>query len=130
MKSGKRSAIINFLVGHVFAFTQAYFRKFFEVETLKEKYLLLSDGFFFPAIIFLSIGLISWMARDGQFDSFRYVLYLGKRRFSFKNKNEKDMTYGEFKKGLQRKEGLLWPFLVNGIYFLVMTIVFNALFGF
>ena len=125
----KRSLIV-FGLGHLIPLLHAYKRHYCQLENLSDKYLVLADGFFIPAVLLLGIGILSWLASTGQFNGIKYASYVMVERFR-PNKGQKPLSYAEFieKHGPGQRGSLLHLF-APGLYFLLMSFIFNALFGF
>lgn len=101
-----------------------------------EPYKILSNAFFVPAVLFLSLGLLSWIASDGQFDSLKYVGYYVKQTFRWGWPRPKIQNYHDYISDLKaerednkkRKVGFGF-LLVVGLTFLVVAGIFNVLFN-
>lgn len=125
----KRSLIIGGL-GHLFPLYHAYVHNFLQLEQVQDKYLLLADGFFVPAVVLLGIGVLTWLSSTGQFAGLKYATYVMFERFR-PGKGEKPLSYPEFLEKYQpARKGNLMHLFAPGLYFLLLSFIFNALFGF
>ena len=118
------------VLGHAIPLLLAYNRHYCQLENLSDKYLVLADGFFIPAVLLLGIGILSWLASTGQFNGIKYASYVMVERFK-PHKGQKPLSYAEFieKHGPAQRGSLLHLF-APGLYFLLISFIFNALFGF
>lgn len=125
----KRSLMVWGL-GHLIPLVHAYKCHYSQLENLEDKYLVLADGFFVPAVLLLGLGVLSWLASTGQFQGIKYAAYVMLERFR-PRKAEKPLSYPEFlEKQAVRPRGSLLPMFGPGAYFFVVSFIFNVLFGF
>ncbi len=122
---------IGFLLALLVANMQGLFR-----AVVEEPYKILSNALFVPAVLFLSLGLLSWIASDGQFDSLKYVAYYVKQTFRWGWPRPKIQNYHDFISELKadredkKKRRVGYGFLlVVGLTFLLGAGIFNILFN-
>ena len=63
----------------------------------KEAVRYVCDGFFVSAILFISVGVLTWTSRDGVFDGIGYAFYTWKQRYV---NHKKDGKFGETYKNI------------------------------
>ena len=81
-----------------------------------------SNGFFTVSVLWLGLGVLTWIASFGGFDGLRYLTYVFKQKFSRKPKL---ISYFEFKQErLEKKthEPLRY-LLIPGAFFLAFAVI-------
>ena len=124
-----RRYLIGGFISLLLAFSIMWSRGLFSAETLLDRYMILSDGFFVAGMLVLSFGLLIFVAQNGAFDAIRFAL---NSFFSFlrpKERRDKYVTYADYKAALEEKEKLRCGFLIiPGIVLLVLAGLFTMLF--
>lgn len=96
---------------------------------LKQKYLLLSNAFFVPGILFLLVGLLIVLANNGATDGIIYVLQRANQILNPFSDKTKKLNYREFVLERRGKEHSGTGFvLVVGIIDVIIALVFVYLF--
>lgn len=118
------------LWGHVIPVVYAYRQQICQLEDSREKFRVLADGFFVPAVLLLSLGVITWLSAKGQYAGLKYAFYVLVDRLR-PRKDQKTLSYGEYlEKYKPAEKQNLWHYFAPGLYFLVVSLIFNGLFGF
>ena len=86
------------------------------------------DGFFVPAILFVSLGVLTWTSRDGVFDGIGYAFYTFKQRYVNHSKNGKfGESYSEYKERVRAKRSkssFVHFFVIGGLLTVVASILY------
>ncbi len=131
MKQENKIFLINMILGHLFLLLHVKARGLFiEEKKLQQIFHILADGFFVPSVLLLGLGLLAYIARDGQFDGLKYAFYVLRERFPFLRKDTKTLDFGAYRESRKQKKTPVWPMLIAGAYFLFWAILFNLLFTF
>lgn len=69
--------IVQTLLGLLLSVGVMFYQGLFEAESAADRIMLICDGFTVTALLFLSMGVILWVATTGFFDIFGYALRKG-----------------------------------------------------
>lgn len=69
--------IVQTLLGLVLSVGVMFYQGLFEAKSGADRILIICDGFTVTALLFLSMGIILWVATTGFFDIFGYALRKG-----------------------------------------------------
>lgn len=119
---------IRFFILGVLLMSLVFFTRGFSSENTKDLLLKLSDSSFLPAIMFLGLGFMSLMARDGQYNGLRYVAHRVSCMFRWGYPRKTPMKYADFiTKDKERVS--VKPVLTVGAFFLLIALVSNIIFN-
>lgn len=126
-----KKSLITLAVGIVVSVTELFVLGFFDVETLPEKYKILSDVFYIPGALMLCIGGLLWVSTTGFFDIFAFGFKKLYERITLSRENEfqKFYDYKETKVEKGRMKGFSFLFCTGGV-FIFVAIIFDLLFNF
>ena len=122
--------ILSIIVAGMSIFFILSIRGFFEAAEAKERMLCLADAFTIPGVIFLMVGVMTWLSSSyGLFDGLTYSL----ARFAksmIPGSNYSDERYGDYKerKMASRKTGYSFLFVVGAVILLV-AIIFTIMYS-
>lgn len=121
--------IFLLILSHLFVLVHAISRGVLEVGNKQGVFHILSDAFFVPSVFLLGIGILSLIAKDGQFTGLTYSFYVFKQRIPFLSKDKETLTYHDYRQKSKKNDLSFWPLIGIGIYFLVMAFIFSRLFN-
>lgn len=94
----------------------------------KEVVRYVCDGFFVSAILFISVGVLTWTSRDGVFDGIGYAFYTWKQRYVNHKKDGKfGETYSEYKERVRAKKSkssFVHFFIIGGVFAVVAAVLY------
>ncbi|MDR3021331.1 MAG: DUF3899 domain-containing protein [Clostridiales bacterium] len=95
----------------------------FNLENTKLLFSTLSNGAFFVGVIFLGIGLLVLISKEGTFDSLSYCLSKAWELMPFvKKKSSK--TYFEYKSQKRHDKSQVLHMMIAGAFFVSLSIIF------
>ena len=101
---------------------------FASLET-KDVYRVLSDGFFAATLLIGGMGLMTWMAGQGQLMGLKYVFYRARMMYRWGYPRKQAQSFGDYKTQQTDKEAVSRYFLLPGAIFAVLTFVFYFLYN-
>lgn len=121
--------VVTFIIGSLMACAVFSYKNLFEATNTPDIIMIISDGFFLAATVIGGFGILFFLSNGGGFDIFVYGF--GAFRETLTRKVDRDpnfpKTYFDFKE--EREEKLpVAHFLVVGGLFLLLAVVFNAIF--
>ncbi len=90
----------------------------------QEAFRILSDAFLLPGVLVTGMGLLSWMAGQGQFNGFKYAVYLTWNTFRWGFPRKKTMTYHDFLQENPEKQVSARYMALPGLVFLALSALF------
>lgn len=94
----------------------------------KEVVRYVCDGFFVSAILFISVGVLTWTSRDGVFDGIGYAFYTWKQRYvNYKKDGKFGETYSEYKERVRAKKSkssFVHFFIIGGVFAVVAAVLY------
>lgn len=137
MKNKSKSRIISYLIGSLIAvaMTVALAVSFgaFTAESTSLTFAYLCNAAFVTAVFYCGVGLLAWVSTTGFFDIFGYGFKSLKYLFSPAKRDRSEGGYYEYamEKRERKRDNVSTRFiLVIGIVFLIMSIVFLALWSY
>ncbi len=123
-----KSTIIKYsvssVIGLIFVLTYVILNRIFTAPTAKDVFKILTDGFFIPGVLFLGVGGISYVTREGAFDGIGYAfssIFVTKNWSSRRFKDRE--TYAQYKERKAGKRTVLAFLLhVGGIMFILSMV--------
>ena len=95
-----------------------------------ERYRILADAFTIPAMLSILVGTLIWVSTTGFFDFVSYSITVGFRTHLPFSRQEKAERYYDYKVRKNQKRFSGYGFLlISGAIYLVIAIIFNALFN-
>lgn len=129
LKADLISSAVIAAVGLAVSYLYLYLHEFSNVETLVEKYRMLSDCFTIPGVVFLMIGALIWISGLGALDGLGFVLHSLKIRLIPGARIDREEGYYEYvQKKREKKTKAYLPFLYVGAFFTALGIIFIILF--
>jgi len=134
MKNGQKILLKYFfavIIAASFSILLLYINGYWETESLKIHYKLLSDAFTTPGVVMIMIGCLIWISTYGIFDGLGYAFRrAGSMFIPLFPASYRHETYYDYKTSKQdkRAHGYSFMFFV-GIAFLVLGIVFLILYS-
>lgn len=86
---------------------------------------VLSNGALIPGVLFLGIGLMSWIAGTGQFDGFRYSMSSLYARL--RGEKKQYASYYDYIHRQKKPRGSS-PLLLPGLFFLAAAVILTLLY--
>lgn len=128
MRGSNLKSYIRFLLLGIVLMSLVFFTRGLPLSGAKDLLLRLSDSSFLPAVLFLGLGLMNLIARDGQFNSLRYMAHRLSCMFKWGYPRKMPMKYSEFVSKEKEKYSVK-PILVVGLFFLMIALLSNILFN-
>ena len=102
---------------------------FYAAEVLTDKYKLIADAFTIPGVIFVMVAALVWVSTTGFFDMLSYGLGKAVRSLIPGGAAKKSESFFDYKTSKEGKRFSGYSFILfTGILFLVIGVVFTALF--
>lgn len=121
--------IVQTALGLVLSFGIMSYRGLFNAEGGAEKFMIVSDGFTVTALLFLSVGFLTWTATTGFFDIFGFAIRKGAHALLPGLWQDSSGGYYEYKlkKQEERKTKGEKSTLLVGVGFLLLGLIMTAL---
>lgn len=117
--------LIALLIGSVLWLACVLYQKPPQVSGVREWFRILSNGALIPAVLFLGVSGLTWIAGEGMFDGIRYSMSSLLRRVRGMEKQ-----YPSFYDYTQReKKRSAYPMLLPGMFFMAAAVVLTLLYG-
>lgn len=128
MGDTRKKILADLIVGMVIAVALAYLTDVFHAETKKDTYRLLSDCFFLPAVILLASAGLTWTKNGGVWDGLVFSMKTMMSRMT-RRYEENRITFAEYRQKREEKSSSPIPSLVAGTFYLLLAMVFLALYN-
>lgn len=132
MKINKIGLIVTSVIALGLFFTAFFVHKPYEQETSKEMFRYLSDCAIIPGVVISAIHCLKWVSREGIFDGFTFAGRFIVSHFIPLTKRYKGKDgYYEYKqeKMEKRKNNLEYDFLIVGLVFILLAIIFYIVYA-
>ena len=123
--------MILFLISIVIFFTVLYLRGFFDESDSRARVLYFTDAVTVPALAFVSVGTLIWVASFGALDGILYSLKrLGRGLIPFAELHDSNVSYCEYKARDKSniKRGY-WEYLFVGGVLLFISVALTVLYS-
>lgn len=119
------AAIALLVVSLVICLSRDLFTKTEPSEIVK----ILSDAFSVPGIVYVCFGLLSICNQQGTFDGLGYTFKSWMRvTKNYKNDERNPKSYSEYKESVKGKRKISWHFIIVGLIFIAIGIVFSIVY--
>ena len=114
---------ISACVGFAIVFFVLSNRGFFGADDTALRMLYLADAFTIPGVLFLMVGVMTWLSGKGLFDGLTYSLgRLARTLVPLKNTTDEKYYDYKVRKNESRKNDYAFLFIVGGVLFLVAVV--------
>ena len=128
MGDTQKKILTDLIVGLVMAIALAFLTDVFHAESKSDMYRLLSDCFFLPAVILLASAGLTWTKNGGVWDGLVFSMKTVMSRMT-RNYEDNRVTFAEYREKREQKASSPIPSLIAGMFYLVLAMVFLALYN-
>lgn len=126
MSDSLKNVLISLAIGLVMVIAALFMLDVFHAPTLRDAFRILSDCFFVPAALLLSMAGLTWAKNGGVWDGLGFTIKIMIDRM--KPKYERT-TFAEYREKREEKSSSPVYSLIAGVVYLIPAIVFLVLYN-
>lgn len=127
MGDTQKKILMDLIIGLAVALAGVILLDVLHAQTLRDVFRLLSDCFFLPAALLLAGSGLTWAKNGGVWDGLGFTVKTLFARM-MPDYDSRRVTFAQYKEQREAKSSSPIPSLVAGIVYLVLALVFFALF--